>query len=109
MELLNIFAMIGMVIDDLLAMLSVVGSVILFFGAFSKARLGRYGNMANWSIGGLVFGGFFQLSMAITGSTPEQIGIVVRMTPLVVNSLLGLSLLLLVGRWLIRKNRYQVS
>jgi len=109
MEMLNFFASIGTVIDDLLAILSVIGSVILFFGAFSDARLGRYGRIANWSIGGLVFGGFFQLSMAITGSTPDQIGFVVRMTPLMVNSLLGLSLLLLVGRWLIRRNRYKFS
>lgn len=105
MDALDIFATIGSLINDLLAILSVIGSVILFFGAFSKVRLRWYGKVAYWSVGGLVFGVFFQLSMAINGSTPEQIGFVVRMTPLMVNGLLGLSLILLVGRWLIRRRR----
>jgi hypothetical protein len=43
MELLNFFAMIGMVINDLLAIFSVIGSVVLFFGSFSDTPLGRYG------------------------------------------------------------------
>jgi len=42
MEILNVFAMVGMVINDLLAIISVIGSVILFFGAFSNAPLKRY-------------------------------------------------------------------
>jgi len=71
MDILNVFAMIGMVINDLLAILSVLGSVILLFGAFSKAPLKRYGKIAEWSILGLVFGGLFQISMAVTGTTPE--------------------------------------
>jgi uncharacterized membrane protein len=106
MELLNIFAMMGMVIDDILAILSVVGSAMLFVVSFSKAPMRRYGTIANWSIGGLVVGSLFQISMAITGTTPEMVGIVFRMTPMMANGLLGLSLLLLVGRWLIRRNRY---
>jgi uncharacterized membrane protein len=95
--------MIGMVINDLLALLSVVGSTILLFGAFSKASLKRYGKIAEWSILGLIFGGLFQISMAVTGTTPEQIGIVFRMSTLMVNALLGVSLLMLIGRWAIRK------
>src|SRR6266496_4472936 len=67
MEMLNVFAMIGMAIDDLLSIMSVIGSAILFIGTFSNASLGRYGRIATWSIGGLVFGAFFQLCRAITG------------------------------------------
>jgi len=103
MDILNVFAMIGMVINDLLAILSVLGSVILLFGAFSKAPLKRYGKIAEWSILGLVFGGLFQISMAVTGTTPERIGILIPMSALMVNALLSVSLLMLAGRWFIRK------
>jgi hypothetical protein len=103
MEIINVFAMIGMVINDLLAILSLLGSVILLFGAFSRAHLKRYGQIANWSLLGLVFGGLFQISMAVTGTTPELIGIVFRMPAMMVNALLGVSLLMLAGRWLIRR------
>lgn len=103
MELLNVFAMIGMVINDLLAILSVLGSIILLFGAFSKAPLKRYGKIFDWSILGLIFGGLFQISMAITGTTPELIGTVFRMPALMINALFGVSLLMLAGRWLIRR------
>ena len=109
MEFLNIFAMIGMAINDLLAILSIIGSVILFFGSFSRAPLKRYGQIADWSILGLIFGGGSQISMAITRTIPEQIGFVVRMTPTMVNGLLAFSLLLLIGRWWLRRNRYKLS
>ena len=105
MELLTIFAMIGIAINDLVAIISVVGSAILFIGSFSKVPLKRYGRIADWSIVGLVLGTLFQLSMVITGTTPDMIGMVVRMTPLVVSGLLALSFLLLMGRWWIRRNR----
>jgi len=103
LELLNIFALIGITINDLLALFSVLGSLILLFGAFSKAPLKRYGKIAEWSILGLVFGGLFQISMAVTGTMPEQIGVVFRMPALMVSALLGVSLLMLVGRWGIKR------
>lgn len=107
MEFLNLSAMAGMVIDDILAILSVVGSVILFLGSFSNAPLKRYGKIADWSIAGLIFGGIFQISMIVTGTTPEKVGILFRMTPSMVNGLLALSFLLLVGRWWVRRNRFK--
>jgi len=103
MELLNVFAMVGMFINDLIAGISVLGSTILLFGAFSKAPLKRYGRIADWSIVGLVFGLLFQISMAITGTTPERIGFIMPMSALMVNALLGVSILMLIGRWMIRR------
>ena len=103
MEILNVFAMVGILINDLVAMLSVLGSTILLFGAFSKAPLKRYGHIANWSITGLAFGLLFQISMAVTGTTPERIGFVMPMSALMVNALMGVSMLMLGGRWLIRR------
>ena len=109
MEFLNLFAMVGMVIDDILASLSVVGSVILFLGSFSNAPVKRYGKIADWSIVGLIFGSLFQISMIVMGTVPEKVGIFFQMTPSIVNGLLTLSLLLLVGRWWVRRNRYKIQ
>jgi hypothetical protein len=103
MQVINFFAMVGMVINNLLALQSLLGSVILLFGSFAKASLRSYGKVAEWSIVGLVFGLLFQISMAITHTTPEQIGFLIPMSALMVDALLGVSLLMLVGRWLIRK------
>jgi len=47
--------------------------------------------------------------MAITGTIPEKIGFLVPMTPSMVTALLGLSFMLLVGRWLLRRNRYKLT
>ena len=105
MNLLSVFAAIGMVINDLVAIISVIGSAVLFFGSFSDKPLSSYGRLVDWSYAGLIFGVFFQISMATTGTTPEKIGIVLAMTPAAINALLGLSMLLLVGRWWIKKNR----
>jgi len=103
MEIINVFAMVGMVINDLLALLSVLGSFIMLLGSFGKASWKKYGRIADWSILGLVFGWVFQVSMAVTGTTPEQIGLVFRMSALMVYALLSVSLLMLVGRFIIRK------
>ena len=107
MEILNLFAMVGMVIDDILVILSVVGSVVLFLGSFSDTPLRRYGKIAEWSIAGLIFGSLFQISMIVTESTPEKVGIFFQMSPGLVNGLLMLSFLLLAGRWWVRRNRYR--
>ncbi len=110
MSMLGIFAGIGIVVGDLFAILSVIGSLILFIGAIaSKSTMRKFGRIANWSVMGLFFGVLFQISMAITGTTPERIGAVVRMTPLVVDGLLALSFVLLIGRWWIRKNQSQFA
>jgi hypothetical protein len=104
MELMNVFAMIGLVINNLCAIISVVGSAILFIGSFSKVPLKQYGRIADWSILGLVLGILFQVSLAVTGTTPEKIGFVFPMTTSMVNGLLFISLILLIGRLVIRRN-----
>jgi hypothetical protein len=103
MEIINVFAMVGMFINDLIAILGLLGSTILLLGSFSKAPLKRYGRIADWSILGIVFGVLFQVSMAITNTTPEQIGFLAPMPPLIITAMLGVSILMLSGRWVIRK------
>jgi len=102
MEIINIFAMVGMVINDLLAILSIIGSLIMLLGSFGKASWKKYGQIADWSILGLVFGWVFQICMAITKTTPDMIGVVFRMPSLMVYALLSVSLLMLIGRFAIR-------
>lgn len=103
MGILDVFASMGMFINDVMAALSVLGSTILLFGAFSKVPLRKYGPFANWSFAGLAFGLLCQISMAITGTTPERIGFLLPMSALMVDALLGVSILMLGGRWIIRR------
>lgn len=103
MEFIEVFAMIGMFINDLLAILSVIGSAILLFGEFSEAPLRRYGKIADWSIVGLCMRGAFQIVLFISGSMPDRIGFVFPMESLMVSALFGISLLMLIGRCSIRR------
>jgi hypothetical protein len=43
-------------INDVLGILSAAGSLILLLGSFGKAPIRKYGQIADWSILGLVFG-----------------------------------------------------
>ena len=64
--------MIGIMINDLLAILSLLGSTILLLGSFFKAPLKRYGQIADWSVLGLIFGILFQISMAVTNTSRQR-------------------------------------
>ncbi len=101
--MINFFAMVGMSFDNLLALQSLLGCVVLFLGSFAEASIESYGKIAEFSILGLVFGLLFQTFMAITHTMPESIGFIMPMSALMVDALLGVSLLMLFGRWLIRK------
>lgn len=102
LTVIDIFAMVGLIINDLFAIFGFIGSLILLLGSFGKASWKKYGPVAEWSVLGLGFGWLFQLSMAFTGTTPEQIGIT-RMPTLMVYALLSTSLLMVIGRIVIRR------
>lgn len=103
MDLITFFAMVGVLINDALAVLSALGSFIMLLGSFGKASWKKYGRIADWSLLGLVFGWGFQIAMAVTGTIPEQIGMVFRMPALMVYALLSVSLLMVIGRIIIRR------
>ncbi|MBK6793016.1 MAG: hypothetical protein IPG80_10870 [Anaerolineales bacterium] len=103
MEIINILAMVGTIINDILALLSALGSFIMLLGSFGKASWRKYGQIADWSILGLVLGWGLQICMAITKTTPEQIGMIFRMPTLMVYALLSISLLMVIGRMIIRR------
>lgn len=93
-----------MIVGDFLSIISIIGSAILLFGAFTP--LNKFGEIANWSILGLIFGVLGQISIAITNQPVEKIGVFIPLLPNQVNALLLGSLLLLLMRQRIRKKRY---
>lgn len=101
MEVLYFFALIGVKINDLLAIFSVVSTFILLFGSYS------HGDLANYSMIGVVFGILFQVSMFMTGM-PARIGVFVPMTPLLANWLFGLSVFMILLRWILRRNQPRI-
>ena len=103
MEVIGILALVGTVVNNLVALVSALGSLILLLGSFSKASMKKYGQIADWSILGLVFGWGFQISMAVTNTMPEQIGVIFPMSPLMVYALLSVSLFMVIGRMVIRR------
>lgn len=98
MNMIEIFAGIAVAIGDLLALMSFVGSAITLLlalvGAPSSSRF------STWSIGGLVFGTVCLISLALTNSTIERIGIF-QMSPATMGITLFGSFLLLVARMIL--------
>jgi len=102
MSIWEIFAGMGMFIDDSLAIVSVIGSGIMLVG--SLAGLRRMSQFAEWSLLGLFLGAIGQISLLVTGMMPEKIGFF-QMSPNVVNGLLFISLLMIIGRFVLPKRR----
>ncbi len=105
MQYINLLAMIGIMINDIVVVYSVIGSLMLFIGAFSKSSRNKFNQFADWSVLGLLVAGLSQIAMAITGTTPEKVGFIIGMSPWLVDGFLLLSLLLLAGSWQVKKNK----
>lgn len=103
MEMLSMFAAIGLMFNNLVALASAFGSAVMLLRAFVPAR--KFGEIADWSLAGLVFGGFFQLCILFTGLEAERIGILLPLPINVVNALFVTSLFLVLLRWNIRRQR----
>ena len=103
-EIVMILASIQMMFGDFFSIVSIIGSVILLFGSFTS--LSKFGEIANWSILGLIVGALGQISIAVTQQPVEKIGVFIPLLPEQVNVLLMGSLLMLIARGFIRKNRH---
>lgn len=89
MAFIEIFAGVGLVAEDVLALMGLVGCIMIYlFGR--RAR-----QFIEWGVMGVVFGWMFLLCMALTGPLPERIGMVIGLPPLVIVALLAVSTLLL--------------
>lgn len=102
MTVLEILGYVGSLINDVVSILSLIGSLILLLGSFGKATIKKYGKIAEWSIMGLVFGWGLQIAMEVTNTMPEKIGFIFPMHPLMVYALLSISAIMLIGRFVIR-------
>lgn len=109
MFLLTLFAMSGVFYNDVLALISILGSIILFFGSFPYSPLKRLTGLAEWNIAPLVFGTFFQICLFLSGLMPEyqEIGFLIPMPQALVNALFGASILLMTGHWWLSKVRFK--
>lgn len=107
LQLLTIPAASGYFYNDVLALVSFLGSLILFLDSFPHSPFKRWIGLAEWSSAPLVFGLFFQVSLLAIGFPSEEgpIGFLVPMPLGMVNGLFGLSLLLMAGRGWIRRTR----
>lgn len=107
MFLFTLFAMSGVFFNDMLALVSIAGSIILFLGAFPDSPFQRLTGLAEWNSAPLVFGTFFHVCLFLMGMAPEfpTIGFVLPMPQAVISMLFAASLLLMAGRWWVRKNQ----
>ena len=109
MSVLFIFAASGVFYNDVLVIISVLGSIILFLGSFPNSPLRRFIGLAEWCISAVVFGTFFQIAIAVTELEPEQIGFLVPMSAGLVNGLFALSCMLLGGHWWMKRNQSELE
>jgi len=105
-DTLVIFALSGIAYNDVLATISIIGSILLFVGAFPRAHW-RYTEFGEWSLSALAFGTFFQVAMILIGVIPEKIGMLLPMAPNLVTALFASSFLLLMGRFRVRYQSMQ--
>ena len=108
MTTMSVFAMSALFFNDVLAMLSGVGSLLLCIGSLSSKDISaRLVALGEWCIAPLVFGSFFQIAMIITGvaSDTERIGFIFPIPTSVVTGLFITSVCLLVARWWLGRKR----
>jgi hypothetical protein len=110
-SLLAIPAVSGMVYNDVLSLLSVIGSSFMFLSALFGAPLRRLGELGEWGMAPLIFGTLFQIAFLMIGVAPEteKIGFIIPMTPNVITGLFVASFLLLAGRWWLRRGLYRMD
>ena len=109
MFFLTLYAGIEQIFGNFFALSAAIGSFILLLTAFSDANSSRLDQIKEWGIGGFIAGVLGQISMIITGIRVEKIGIIFPIAPEYVNSLLFLSLCLLILRIRLRSNRFRFS
>ena len=93
--------------NDVLGLISMLGTLVWFLGSFPNSPLKRLIGLAEWSSAPLIFGTFFQISFLLIGMAPETpaMGILLPMAPRLVMALFAISLMLLIARkWV--KRRY---
>jgi hypothetical protein len=107
LQLLTIPAASAYFFNDILSLLSLTGTSILFLSDLFPASFVRHlVPLAEWYAAPLVFGSFFQVSFAAIGmiSETERMGFLLPMSPYLVTGLFVLSFLLRGASWWLRRN-----
>ena len=75
--------------NDVLALISILGSVVLFLGSFPGFPFKGLIGLAEWNSAPLVFGTSFQLCFSLPGMSPETdvMGLLAPMPPWLVSGL----------------------
>ena len=105
LSFLTIFTASAYFYNDVLALISFLGSVVLFLAAFPNSPLQGFASLAEWNSAPLVFGTFFQICFILTGVGAEakSMGVLVPMHPHLVSALFGSSTVLMAGRLWVRR------
>ena len=87
--------------NDVLALISILGSLLLFLGSFPRSPFKRWIGLAEWNSAPLVFGTVFQVCFILTGMAPETeaMGLLVPIPLNLVTGLFAACLLLIGARW----------
>ena len=88
----------GVAYNDVLALVSLAGCILLFIGSLPGTHR-FFTSLGESCMAPLYFGLLLQVAMYTAGLIPERIGFFFPMAPGLVNGLFGISILLLIGRW----------
>lgn len=102
-------AMSGVVYNDILSVISLLGCNLMFLEALFGQRLRMLKELGAWSAALLVFGSVFQVCILVTGLAPEKIGFMMPMTPGLASGLFMTSILLFLTGWWIRMYRTTIK
>ena len=104
----HLFSTMGMLGGDILALFSVMGSVVVFLDSItSNSDLHRRGKFLDMSLVCLIMGMIGQFAIAYTGARVERVGFL-QIRIIIVDGLLALSFLFLLASWFIRRTRPQL-
>ena len=100
-----LFAISGNFYNDVLALISVVGTFLMLLGSIPGVPLRWMAAIGEWSTSAVFFGILFQVSILATDLDPESIGFVVPMHPALVTGLFAVSAFFLLCCWWLRQTQ----
>jgi hypothetical protein len=105
MSIFDMFAGVAIFIGDVLAILSLIGSIAIFAVGFrnlgADRRIRVPSQMQLWSFLGLFVGVLGYIGLVVSNTKAERIGLFFKMSPTVFGGILLLSLILLIAKMFI--------
>jgi hypothetical protein len=104
-SLFIILAVSGNFYNDVLALISIVGTFMMLLGSIPGISLPKMAAIGEWCLSAVFFGILFQVSIIATGMNPERIGFVLPMHPALVTGLFVASSLFLLCCWWLKRTQ----